>query len=192
MFPFLKTRYDYLTLPLEKSVFDLSPAEAEAYFDWYMAKLPERVEYVSRVCAGELHIRRERMDCSPESLILLWKWFRTRARKQPGPIPGNPKQKVLTPETELLLLDVGMYLGETLRKNVPGIRWGFYTEPENDFFCNQPLLTGFVDLSSGKPFHAVFQPIHMAGIQARKLLRRESGDHDLYNIYCLWAEKAPK
>lgn len=191
MFSFLKTRYDYLIPPLAKSIFDLTPAEAEAYFTWYMEKLPERVAYISRICAKELHIRRERMDCSPESLILLWKWFRRRAKKQPGPTPQNPKQKVLTPETELLLQDVGMYLGETLCKNVPGIRWTFYTEPKNDFFCNQPLLTGFVDMTSGKPFQAVFQPVHMAGIQARKLLGRASGDRDLYNLYCLWAKKAP-
>ena len=116
MFSFLKTRYDYLIPPLAKSIFDLTPAEAEAYFTWYMEKLPERVAYISRICARELHIRRERMDCSPESLILLWKWFRRRAEKQPGPTPQNPKQKVLTPETELLLQDVGMYLGETLCK----------------------------------------------------------------------------
>ena len=191
MFSFLKTRYDYLIPPLAKSIFDLTPAEAEAYFTWYMEKLPERVAYISRICARELHIRRERMDCSPESLILLWKWFRRRAENQPGPTPQNPKQKVLTPETELLLQDVGMYLGETLCKNVPGIRWTFYTEPKNDFFCNQPLLTGFVDMTSGKPFQAVFQPVHMAGIQARKLLGRASGDRDLYNLYCLWAKKAP-
>lgn len=191
MFSFLKTRYDYLIPPLAKSIFDLTPAEAEAYFTWYMEKLPERVAYISRICARELHIRRERMDCSPESLILLWKWFRRRVEKQPGPTPQNPKQKVLTPETELLLQDVGMYLGETLCKNVPGIRWTFYTEPKNDFFCNQPLLTGFVDMTSGKPFQAVFQPVHMAGIQARKFLGRASGDRDLYNLYCLWAKKAP-
>ena len=192
MFSFLKTKYDYIISPLDKSIFDITPAEAAAYFSWYLEKLPERVEYISRICARELHIRRERMDCSPESLILLWKWFRRRAKKQPGPTPQNPKQKVLTPETELLLQDVGMYLGETLRKNVPGIRWTFYTEPKNDFFCNQPLLTGFVDMTSGKPFQAVFQPIHMAGIQARKLLRWESDDHDLYNLYCLWSKKALK
>ena len=189
---FIRKKYDYLSPALDKSIYELTPAEAEAHFDWYMKKLPERVAYVSRVCARELHIRPERMDLSPESLILLWKWFRRRARKCPGPTPANPKQKVLTPETELLLRDVGMYLGETFRKNVSGLSWSYYTEPEDDFFCNQPLLTGFVDMTSGKPFHAVFQPIHMAGVQACKLLRWESSSYDLYNLYCLWAEKAPK
>ena len=187
-----KIPYDYLVLPLGKSIYDLSPEETQEYFDWYMQMLPERVAYVSQVCARELGVPADRMDCSPESLILLWKWFRRRAKKQPGPTPGNPKQKVLTPETELLLLDADMYLGETLRKNVSGLSWSYYTEPKNDIFANHPLLTGFVDMTTGKPFHAVFEPIHMAGVQACKHLRWESSSYDLYNLYCLWAEKEAK
>lgn len=192
LWPFRTQKYQYLPLPFDKRIYDLTPQETADYFDWYMEKLPERVAYVSGVCARELGISANKLDCSPESLILLWKWFRRRAKKQPGPTPANPKQKVLTHETELLLRDVGMYLGETLRKNVPGLTWTYYTEPRNDFFSNHPLLTGFVDLTSGKPFHAVFEPIHMAGVQACKLLRWESSNYDLYNLYCLWAEKAPK
>lgn len=192
MFPFRKREYHYLPLPFSKSIYDLTPQETADYFDWYMEKLPERVSYISGVCARELGVSADRLDCSPESLILLWKWFRRRARKQPAPTPGNPKQNVLTPETELLLRDVGMYLGETLRKNVSGLTWSYYTEPKNDIFANHPLLTGFVDMTSGRPFHAVFEPIHMAGVQANKLLRWESSNYDLYNLYCLWAEKEAK
>lgn len=189
---FRRRTYQYLPPPFDKSVYDLTARETADYFDWYMEKLPERVAYVSGVCARELGVSREKLDCSPESLILLWKWFRRRAKKCPGPTPANPRQKVLTPETELLLRDVGMYLGETLRKNVPGLTWTYYTEPDNDFFANHPLLMGFVDMTTGKPFHAVFEPIHMAGVQACKLLRWESSSYDLYNLYCLWAKKAPK
>lgn len=192
LFPFRTRKYQYLSLPFDKSIYDLTPQETADYFDWYMKMLPERVAYVSGICARELGVSADKLDCSPESLILLWKWFRRRARKQLSPTPSNPKQKVLTPETELLLRDVGMYLGETLRKNVPDLTWTYYTEPRNDFFANHPLLTGFVDTTSGKPFHAVFEPIHMAGVQACKLLRWESSNYDLYNLYCLWAEKAPQ
>ena len=192
MFFFTKpTAYDPLVLPLEKSIYDLTPAEAEQYFQWYMEKLPERVGYVARICAKELRIPAEKMDCSPESLIPIWRWLRRRAKTEPSPCPGDPKRKVLSTETELILLDVGMYLGETLRRNVPGIRWSYYTEPKKDFFCNHPLLSGFVDLTSGKPFHAVFEPIHMARVQATKLLRHASADADLYDIYQTWAKKAP-
>ena len=186
---FLRKRvdYQYLVLELGKSIYALPPAEAAEYFDWYMAKLPERVAYVAKVCAMELHIPDSQMDCSPESLVPLWRWFRNRIKVIPS--PNDPKQKLLTTETELLLLDVGMYLGETLRLNVPGLRWTYYTAPRNDMFCNHPLLKGFVDISSGKPFYAVFEPIHMAGIQARKELRHASSNYDLLRLYECWARK---
>lgn len=186
-----KVPYDYLVLPLNKSIYDLSPEEAQQYFNWYMEKLPERVAYVSQVCARELHIPAKQLDCSPESLVLLWRWLRRRARTELSPCPGDPKRMVLTAQTELLLLDVGMYLGETLQRNVLGLKWSYYTEPKKDFFCNHPLLEGFVDMTSGKPFHAVFEPIHMAKVQATKLLRHASGTHDLLDLYELWAKKAP-
>ena len=182
--------YQYFTLELDKNIYDLTPAEAAAYFDWFMGKVPERVAYVAEVCARELRIPEERMDCSPESLIPLWRWLRRRAKTEPSPCPGNPKQQVLTTQTELLLLDVGMYLGETLRRNGPGLSWSYYTTPKNDMFCNHPLLTGFVDMTSGKPFPAVFDPIHMARIQATKILRHASKESDLFDLYELWIKKA--
>lgn len=186
-----RTQYDYLILPLEKSIYDLTPAQARRYFEWYMEQLPQRVAYVARVCAKELHIPESRMDCSPESLIPLWRWLRKRAKTELSPCPGDPKRKVLTTETELILLDVGMYLGETMHRNIPGLQWSYYTQPKKDFFCNHPLLTGFVDMTSGQPFQAVFEPIHMAKVQATKLLRHASQSHDLYDLYELWAKKAP-
>lgn len=192
MIPFFrKQQYEFLPQPFEKRVFDLNPTEATAYFDWYMAALSDRVAYVSQICAKELGVSPARLDLSPDSLVLLWKWFRKRAKTQPGPTPANPKQKVLTPETELLLRDVGMYLGETMRRNLPGLYWTHYTAPKNDFFVNQPLLKGFSE--PGHPdFEPVFEPIHMAGVQAMKLLRHESSNYDLCNLYCLWAEKGGK
>ena len=49
---FIRKKYDYLSPALDKSIYELTPAEAEAHFDWYMKKLPERVAYVSRVAPG--------------------------------------------------------------------------------------------------------------------------------------------
>lgn len=194
---FRKLNYDILVPQLGKSIFRLNEEETEEYFTWYMEKIPERVAYVSKVCAKELHIPAEKMDCSPESLLLLWKWFRRRARTER--IPGKkenrePKElwqidRQLTLETEYILRDIGMYLGETFRKNNPQIYWTYYTSPKRDFFVNHPLLKGFVDRTFGHPFEAVFEPIHMAHVQAAKILTKKSKDTDLLNIYNIWAEK---
>lgn len=195
---FRKLNYDILIPKLDKSIFQLNEAEAEEYFRWYMEQIPGRVAYVSKVCARELHIPEEKLDCSPESLVLLWKWFRRRAKTERIPHIGEEKSaagiafvgnRQLTLETEYILRDVGMYLGETFRKNNPQIYWTYYTKPRRDFFVNHPLLKGFVDRTFDKPFEASFEPIHMAHVQASKILKNTSRDTDLRNIYNIWAEK---
>lgn len=167
-----------------------------------MEQIPCRIAYISRFCADELGVPVSKMDRSPESLQLLWKWFRRRAKTEPIPRKErmerrqrSPRelwqnQRQLTAETEYILRDIGMYLGEVFRKNHPGIYWTYYTKPKRDFFVNHPLLKGFVDRSFGAPFDAVFEPIHMAHVQAAKILNGKSADNDLYNLYLWWAERA--
>lgn len=200
---FGKLTYDILIPPLGKSIYQLNEQEAADYFAWYQEKIPERVAYVSKVCATELGIPEERLDCSPESLMLLWKWFRRRAKtepavhadaetgksKAPDELFANKRQ--LTLETEYIIRDIGMYLGETFRKNHPCIFWTYYTKPTRDFFVNHPLLKGFVDRTCGKSFDACFEPIHMTHVQAARILNHTSKDTDLLRIYKIWAEKMP-
>lgn len=195
---FGKLKYDILIPKLDKNIFQLNEPEAKEYFQWYMEQVPERVAYVSRVCAKELYIPEEKLDCSPDSLVLLWKWFRRRAKTERLPRTGEEKSaseipfvgnRQLTLETEYILRDIGMYLGETFRKNNPQIYWTYYTKPRRDFFVNHPLLKGFMDRSFGHPFEAAFEPIHFAGVQASKILNGTSTDNDLRSIYNIWVEK---
>lgn len=188
--PFPKAHYEYLVPQLGKGIYQLNAEEAATYFDAFTGIIPERVSYVARICAKELRVPKSRLDCSPDSLLPLWKWFRRRAKTAPIPSAGAENGvRQLTPETECILRDIGMYLGETLRKNLPGIYWTYYTEPCNDFFQNHPLLKGFVDRTTGTPCPVCFEPIHMARVQASKILTGKSGDEDLRNLYSIWAEK---
>ena len=198
---FQKPKYDILIPKLDKNIYTLTEEETAAYFEWFMQHVPSRVAYVSKVCAKELHIPAERMDCSPESLLLLWKWFRKKAKTEPATPTEEEKnqpeyanrmlrnKRQLTIETEYILRDIGMYFGETFRKNHPQIYWTYYTKPKNSFFANHPLLKGFIDMTTGVPFHAEFEPIHMAGVQASKILSKKSKDSDLFNIYTIWVQK---
>lgn len=198
---FKQLTYDILIPKLGKSIFKLTEEEAAAYFEWYMEQVPQRVSYVSQVCAKELHIPVERMDCSPESLLLLWKWFRKRAKTEPAILSEEEKKhpayangmfhntRQLTLETEYIIRDIGMYLGETIRKNHPQIYWAYNTKPKRSMFVNHPLLKGFVDMTTGVPFQAEFEPIHMAGVQASKILLHKSRETDLYDIYIIWSQK---
>lgn len=196
-----KINYEILIPNLDKSIYQLNQSEAEAYYRWFIEKIPARVAYLSQVCARQSHISIENMDLSPESLIILWKWFRKRAKIEPvikeektDETKGRSKrmwsnERQLTLETEYILRDIGMYVGETFRKNNLQIYWSYYTNPNRDFFVNHPLLMGFVDRTSGQPVNVVFEPIHMVGVQASKLLDRSSKPEDLYKLYCWWAEK---
>lgn len=196
-----KLNYDILVPKLGKSIFELNEQEAADYFAWFMEQVPGRVAYVSQICARELHISEEKMDCSPESLILLWKWFLRRAKTEPAihtnAEKGNKKipssvwnnERQLTLETEYIIRDIGMYLGETFCKNNSNIYWTYYTKPRRDIFVNHPLLKGFIDRTCDKPFEACFEPIHMTHVQAAKILKKASLDTDLFRIYNIWAGK---
>ena len=60
----IKLKYDILVPKLDKNIFKLTEEETAAYFEWFMEQIPERVAYVSQVCAKELHISVERMNYS--------------------------------------------------------------------------------------------------------------------------------
>lgn len=196
-----KLKYEILIPQLDKNIFQLNEEEASDYFAWFMERIPERVSYISKVCATELNIPEEMMNCSPESLVLLWKWFLRRAKTEPvlqSETEAERKrfrnsilksEQQLTLETEYILRDIGMYLGETFRKNNPTIYWTYYTKPRRDFFVNHPLLKGFIDRTFDKPFEASFEPIHMAHVQAVKIMKKTSRETDLLNIYNIWAQK---
>ena len=55
----------------------------------------------------------------------------TGKSKAPDELFANKRQ--LTLETEYIIRDIGMYLGETFRKNLPCIFWTYYTKPTRDF-----------------------------------------------------------
>lgn len=197
---FCRLTYDILIPPLDKPVCKLNEEEAQRYFCWFLEKLPERVAYLSEVCGKELHIPKEKMDLSPESLVLLWRWFRRRAQTE----ALNPeeeinsrftwnsetKQRKWTLETEYILRDVGMYFGAVFRHNYPNLYWSYDTQNKRDFFVNCPVLKGFVDRTGGYPWDAVLEPIHFAGVQASRILTNRSKEDDLLRIYEIWAEKA--
>lgn len=196
-----KLNYDILIPPLNKNIFLLSEKEAADYFAWFIEKIPERIAYLSKVCAAELRLPEEKLDCSPESLIMLWRWFLRRAKTEPiiqsksgtgekGLLNrARKRERQLTLETEYILRDIGMYFSETFRKNNPNIYWTYYTKPRRDFFVNHPLLKGFVDRTFDKPFEASFEPIHMAHVQAVKIMKKTAKETDLLNIYNIWVQK---
>ena len=170
-----------------KNICDFSHEEAEAYFLWYMEAVPQRVAYLSETCAAQLRCDRSALDLSPESLRLLWRWFLLAAKTEPAPQAAVSRtKKQLTLQTEYILRDIGMYLGEVFCARHKSLFWGHFETPKHDFFVNQAVIMGFEDRSYVPPFKMVFEPIHMAGVQAAKILHGQMKEEDLLQLYRHW------
>lgn len=200
-----KQPYSALLLPFDKAVESLSKEEAQAYFDWYLGKIDERVDYLRRVT-------RLSLDFSPVSLVPLWAWFLRHAEIEKTPeerntelrerlgnhdplfaesiIAGNRCQ--LTTETEYMIQDIAKYFGQVFVKNHACVHWGYYTSPKWDESVNQPVIMGFPNQIYPQKPGVPLQPEHIVYIQATKLLRSSADKRDLYNIYSVWAEKLSK
>ena len=70
-----KFNYSVLIPPLSKEIKDLNADEANEFFQWYQTKIPERINYLSNVCADYFKIKREEMKFEPDRLTYIWKWF---------------------------------------------------------------------------------------------------------------------
>ena len=175
--------------PLTKNIYELTHEETETYFSWYMNILPQRIAYLSEICAAELKCDRSELDLSAESLRILWRWFLKAAKTETAPTSSDPRhRKQLTLQTEYILRDVGMYLGETFRTNHSSLRWGYYEEPRSDVFVNRPVIIGFEDRRYTPPFKAVFEPIHMARVQAVRIIDHRGREDDLFELYRKWEQ----
>ena len=151
-----KMKYDIPIVPLDKPTNLLTKKEAQKYFDWYIGVLDERMEYLREFTMLTL-------DYSSDSLVPLWSWFLKHAEIEYTPqerlneleeelkLTRNPLRGIIlaenaqqfTLETEYIMHDIAMYLGEVFVKNHPSVFWGFYTTPKSDSFVNCPVLLGF-------------------------------------------------
>ncbi len=61
-------KYECLVYPNAKAPEEYNLEEAQAYFDWYINKIPERIDYLSGFSGVNL-------DYSEDSLKHIWKWF---------------------------------------------------------------------------------------------------------------------
>lgn len=58
-----------------KKVGGVTSGKTNEFFQWYQTKIPERINYLSNVCADYFKIKREEMKFEPDRLTYIWKWF---------------------------------------------------------------------------------------------------------------------
>lgn len=207
-----KLDYKVLVPPIKKPFNKLSITEANSYLEWHISNIPERVEYLSEVCAEKLGINRELVDLSSDSLIYIWDWFLRIAE-----IEKTPQKKILqikkelmnqehifleqlveesktqfSMQTEFIIRDIGMYLGEVFILNNNKISWGYHSNIKQDSFANMPILIGFFDDEFNPPFQMFFEPNHMIHVQASNIFDNTSKKEDLYLLYKKWLNYIPK
>ena len=195
--------YDLLVPPFGADYYSMTPKQAKENFEWFISKIPERVEYLRNRISKDLKISVEELDFSPESLKIVWKWFLKTAR-----VEKTPKEQVaemekqwghlgehwiqreqLTVATQFIVRDIGMYLGEVFIRNYPRIiTWGYFVKPKSNVNAKKPLLYGFFDKSSNPPFSIPFDPILSIEQQAQKIISMSGKDIDLLDL-CIGLKK---
>ncbi len=199
-------KYDILVPPFDRTPEQMTVAQTKKYFEWYISQIPSRVDYVSVKCEHSLRLSKGKINLSPESLILVWKWFISIAeieeiseerlneyRKSMSGMPesfiehmvGNEKTQ-FSLITSYIIRDIGMYLGQVFINNHNNLKWEFYTKPKSDFFVNRPVIKGFEDKSFEPPFKPSFEPIHMVTVQAANIFDKTESKYDLFKLYSKW------
>jgi hypothetical protein len=146
--------------PVERAALELrlrerSPKELTAYGAWFHEIKTERVVILANAVRCTPGFESWQPDGSPDSLGPLGVWFvarvqtrgRTAAemetlRQQMAPITDVPDWE-LTEETFSLAMDVGMYFGEVVLKNMPGTRWDQILKDRRDMDYGQVVIMGF-------------------------------------------------
>ncbi len=200
-----KLTYNIFIPPIDKPFEKLSPKEAKEHFNWYVGNIAGRIDYLQETSKIAL-------DFSESSLISIWKWFlfiaeiektpKAKIKEVENQLINHPREiakAVIKDEkyqfslqTEYILRDIAMYLGQVFITNHPQISLGYHTDISLDSSANMPILLGFVDKAFKPPFDMIFEPIHMSMMQASKLFDKTHSQDDIYNLYKKWVQWIPK
>ena len=177
--------------------------QAKEYFAWYLSVLSERVEYLSQKCSKDLRVPLSSFDCSPESLILIWRWFIKKSKIEKTPREELEKmtfyarifgesyinKEQYTVVSQFIMHDIGMYLGKTFIKNYPVLKWDYHTKPKNGHDTNQPVIYGFLVSFKEETYDWYVNPIDIVEGCANNYFTGKRSETDLYDGYKFWARR---
>ncbi len=167
-----------------KDFFSLGDAEAEAFFEAYVARAEPRLdEFRAEVSASG----GPELDGSPESLVPLWGWFVARPHAADGELP--PWYEPDPPDVAAERLPAGalrdvdgiaLYLALAFRRALGGLDWGIGHEPPRRRYVsqNRPVLkAGGYDID-------VLQVAY--NLAMRTLVGRDTDDEALLRAFRAW------
>ena len=188
--------YKVLELPFNMPFSDLDKRQAALTFEWFQKSIPQRLEILFNAARSEQPEIADKLDYSPESLVLLGSWFtkhvHTRDKtkeeleeeesKITNPVHRQIWQLTVTKwiwtmETTSLCWDIGIYFGEVFRAKFESVKWTYFTKPKNSVDVNRPILTGF-----GSPMN----PFRLMMVFAAKIHDKKAGPEELMRLYKVW------
>lgn len=195
--------YEILIPPISKPFNKFTEAEAKKFFEWYIAHIPQRIDYLEKKSDC-------RLDMTFESMIPLWRWFLKCAEIENTPrrklnelkrlLKNNPMKDIILEDektqfslqTEYILRDIGMYVGQALVTASNTLYWDYHTDIEQDSFANIPLVSGFFEFEVEPPFPIQFEPVHMVGVAAANLFDGTQKETDIFDLCNLWMDHVKK
>jgi hypothetical protein len=152
--------YDLVRLPESLPKIDFSSfkdKEAKAYLVWFIGQIPARIAVLEREVKSDFPSWSP--DFSHESLLVLDQWlllestiskmdnWNAKAQSDHSmsnhcgtPIQFSQSQMRLSDYAVSICFDLGLYLGESLRKANPKFNWSYRLKPKNYIYYAEPIL----------------------------------------------------
>jgi hypothetical protein len=184
--------YTIIQPPFSQKFQEMPKKELQAYKEWFHAVMPERLAVLTRAVQSTTGFQKWEPDLSPDSLGPLGAWFRDRVetRKRTGEeigaiestlkLPLEIPSEELTNQSFSLAMDIGMYFGQTIAKNLHGTHWGQLAKNRRFADYGQPVLMGF----GAVPLNPVRIAVTLAYAFAAK---EQSGDR-LRALFDVWSK----
>jgi hypothetical protein len=182
--------YRIIEPPFPLEFRERSKRELEAYRAWFHQVIAERIGELTRAVVSTPGYESWEPNVTPESLEALDRWFERQVetrRKTAEEIeetrakltfPIDIPEEELTDRTFSLAMDLGMYFGLVILKNLPGTRWDQPLKNKKFDDYGQPVIMGF----GAVPLN----PVTIAVTMAYGISRGKPGR--LCELYNIWAK----
>jgi hypothetical protein len=188
-----KMAYSIIQPPFELKFREMPKEDLIAYREWFHAVMPERMAELTKAVKGTAGFEDWDADLTPDSLGPLGEWFRVEVetRKRTDAEMGELKSRLtfpidvpneeLTNRTFSLAMDIGMYFGQVILKNLPGTRWDQPVRNPKFADYGQPVIMGFGTVP--------LNPVRIAVTLAYAFAAKEQSGDRLRALYNVWSKK---
>jgi len=184
--------YTTLQLPFKVDFDTMSKKDFISYGQWFHSVMPDRIDELRIAVNSTPNFEDWKPDFSPDSLVQLGVWLKRVAcnrklteeelDKLRVNLPSyiTPKDEDLSFQTISLSVDIGMYFGEVMRKNVAGLRWDQIFGSRKFARFGRPVIAGV-----GK---IVLDPVIVVANVASALIDGRNSPQLLRELFDRWSK----